>query len=220
MKVSSQKKSSLSKYPLFLGIYLGLVNLNCVNMSASEAFTSNEIVPDILDDAPKELLKVSYTSGINLEIGSELTPTQVKDQPNVEYEGDNDAFYTLLLTDPDAPSRTDPKVREVRHWLVVNIPGNKVSEGETKWSYIGSGPPQGSNLHRYVFLLFKQTNGKQDFDLPTVPNTSRDGRLNTNTRELIKKYNLELVAGNFYQAQFDDYVPILHAQLGGAPKIN
>jgi hypothetical protein len=43
---------------------------------------------------------------------------------------------------------------------------------------------------------------------------------NSHTRELIKKYNLELVAGNFYQAQFDDYVPILQAQLGGPPKIN
>lgn len=75
-------------------------------MSASEAFTTNEIVPDILDDGPKELLRVSYSSGLKLDIGSELTPTQVKDQPNVEYEGDNDAFYTLLLTDPDAPTRT------------------------------------------------------------------------------------------------------------------
>jgi len=36
----------------------------------------------------------------------ELTPTQVKDQPIVESEGDNNAFYTLLLTDPDAPTRT------------------------------------------------------------------------------------------------------------------
>ena len=63
------------------------------------------IVPDILDDPPKELLKISYGSSITLEIGSELTPTQVKDQPNVEFEGDNDAFYSLLLTDPDAPSR-------------------------------------------------------------------------------------------------------------------
>lgn len=114
----------------------------------------------------------------------------------------------------------EPKVREVRHWLVVNIPGNNVDEGETKWSYIGSGPPKGTNLHRYVFLVFKQLNGKQDFDFPTVPNTSRDGRLNTKTRELIKKYNLELVAGNFYQAQYDDYVPILQAQLGGPPKLN
>jgi phosphatidylethanolamine-binding protein len=123
----------------------------------------------------------------------------------------------LFLTDPDAPNRQEPKFREVRHWLVVNIPGSNLSAGEVKWQYIGSGPPSGSGLHRYVFLLFKQENGKQTFDMPTVTNRSRDGRLSTNTRKLISDYNLKLVAGNFYYAQFDDYVPILHAQLGGAP---
>lgn len=28
-------------------------------------------------------------------------------------------------------------------------------------------------------------------------------------------YNLKPIAGNFYQAQFDDYVPILQKQLSG-----
>lgn len=102
--------------------------------------------------------------------------------------------------------------------MVVNISGNDINSGETKWSYIGSGPPAGSGLHRYVFLLFKQLNGKEDFsELPEVPNTSREGRIGTNTRDLMRKFNLEVVAGNFYQAEFDDYVPILHAQLGGPP---
>lgn len=120
-------------------------------------------------------------------------------------------------TDPDAPNREDPKFGEVRHWLVVNIPGNDLSSGEVKFEYIGSGPPSGSGLHRYAFLLFKQLNGKQEFDIATVTNRSREGRLKTKARKLIADYNLKLVAGNFYFAQFDDYVPILHAQLGGAP---
>ena len=34
------------------------------------------------------------------------------------------------MTDPDAPTRTNPKMAEWQHWLVVNIPGNKVEEGE------------------------------------------------------------------------------------------
>ena len=126
-------------------------------------------------------------------------------------------YPSCHFKDPDAPSREDPKFGEVRHWLVVNISGNDLSTGETKWQYIGSGPPSGSGLHRYIFLLFKQTNGKQNFHFPTVTNRSREGRLQTKTRKLIADYNLKLVAGNFYFAQFDDYVPILHAQLGGAP---
>ena len=59
------------------------------------------------------------------------------------------SFFTV---DPDAPSRADPKWGEWRHWLVVNIPGCEVSKGEVLSVYIGSGPPQGTGLHRYVFL--------------------------------------------------------------------
>jgi phosphatidylethanolamine-binding protein (PEBP) family uncharacterized protein len=54
--------------------------------------------------------------------------------------------------DPDAPSRADPEFREWRHWLVVNIPGCDIDKGEVAAAYIGSGPPEGTGLHRYVFL--------------------------------------------------------------------
>lgn len=33
-------------------------------------------------------------------------------------------------------------------------------------------------------------------------------------KNFAEKYKLVLFAGNFYQAQYDDYVPRLHAQLG------
>ena len=56
------------------------------------------------------------------------------------------------LTDPDAPSRSDPKWGEWRHWLVFNIPGNQLGKGDVWWTYIGSGPPKDTGLHRYVFL--------------------------------------------------------------------
>lgn len=50
----------------------------------------------------------------------------------------------FVLTDPDAPSRANPVRREFRHWLVGNIPGDKVDEGETLTEYVGSGPPKGT----------------------------------------------------------------------------
>lgn len=43
---------------------------------------------------------------------------------------------------------------------------------------------------------------------------SRTQRWNSSTLTFVTKYNLgDPIAGNFYQAQYDDYVPILHAQL-------
>lgn len=173
---------------------------------------ANKIVPDVIDVAPKATLQVSYPSGVVVDFGNELTPTQVKDQPTVTWEADDDCYYTLIMTDPDAPSRENPIVGEVRHWYVVNIPGNNVEKGEALFQYIGSGPPKDTGLHRYVFLVFRQS-GLLEFDEKRISNKSRENRLNSKAREFVAKYNLgNPIAGNFYQAQFDDYVPIFREQ--------
>ena len=45
---------------------------------------------------------------------------------------------------------------------------------------------------------------------------SREGRINFSIRNFAVKYNLgQPVAGNLFQAQYDDYVPKLHEQLSG-----
>ncbi|EAT32589.1 AAEL015260-PA [Aedes aegypti] len=119
------------------------------------------------------------------------------------------------MVDPDAPNRQDPKFRSVCHWYVGNISGDKIDQGDHRIAFVGSGPPQGSGLHRYIFLVYKQTDGRVDLsEAPRTSNRSRNNRLNFQHKDYVKKYNLgELVAGNFYRAQFDDYVPTLHAQL-------
>lgn len=122
-------------------------------------------------------------------------------------------IYFHIFKDPDAPT----PFKEVRHWLVVNIQGKNISSGDTICEYIGSGPPKGIGTHRYIFLVFKQLNGKQVFDLPFASKYSREGRLSTKTRKLIADYTLQLIAGNFYSAQYDDYVPLLYEQMGGPP---
>lgn len=139
----------------------------------------------------------------------------MKNKPVVEWEeADPSEFYTLLMTDPDAPSREEPKLREWHHWIVGNIPGNDVAKGEVLSAYVGAGPPKGTGLHRYVFLVFKQPK-KLTFDEPRLTNTSGKGREKFNTKKFIEKYDLGVpVAGNFFQAQYDDYVPTLYKQLG------
>ena len=158
-------------------------------------------------------MQVSYDNDLKVDKGNELTPTQVKHQPKVEWESEDNEFYTLIMTDPDAPSRSEPKFREFRHWLVANIPGNNIEQGDVIAAYVGSGPPKGTGLHRYVFLLYKQP-GKLELDEPRVANNSRQDRPKFKAAKFTEKYNLgSPIAGNFYQAQYDDYVPILHKQL-------
>lgn len=182
--------------------------------SAKLAMEEHCVVPDVISCVPQEVATVCYPSGDSVEQGNVLTPTLVKDQPTITWKADPSALYTLCMTDPDAPSRADPKFREWHHWLVGNIPGCDVSKGDVLSAYIGSGPPQGTGLHRYVFLVYKQS-GKLTFDEKRLPNNSGNGRGGFKIAAFAKKYNLgDPVAGNFYQAEFDDYVPILYKKLG------
>ncbi|CAH0402668.1 unnamed protein product [Chilo suppressalis] len=180
----------------------------------AQAFQASKIVPDVIPTAPEATIELKYPSGAVASQGNELTPTQVKNQPSVSYKADPAAYYTLVFTDPDNYNTTEPVYREWHHWLVGNIPGNKVSQGEVLSGYIGSGPPEGTGIHRYVFILYKQP-GKINFDGTRLTNKSIDGRAAFSTKKFAEKYNLGApVAGNFYRAQFDDYVPQLYKSLG------
>lgn len=50
---------------------------------------------------------------------------QVKNRPtSIAWDGlDSSKLYTLVMTDPDAPSRKDPKYRQVGHrWVTPGHP--------------------------------------------------------------------------------------------------
>ncbi|KAJ8917431.1 hypothetical protein NQ315_005478 [Exocentrus adspersus] len=173
---------------------------NCIKMEA------DGIVPDTVDEAPSAKLTVIYPGGVEVNFGGELTPTQVKDQPEVKWDADPEKYYVLAMVDPDAPSRKDPKFREVNHWLVGNIKGSDVSTGDVIAEYRPSGPPKGTGLHRYIFLVYEQKK-KLTFDEPRTIRTSPSNRKNFSVRKFVNKYDLgKAFAGNFYQAQWDPYV--------------
>lgn len=163
------------------------------------------IVPDVISVVPKETVKVTFAGNVTVDLGNELRPIQVRDIPDVTWNADADTFYSLCLIDPDAPNRKQPIYRHWQHWLVVNIPGTKVGEGETLSEYIGSGPGRDTGLHRYVFLVYKQ-NGKIDFDEKrSSKSCSREERRSFDIREFAVKYQLgNPVAANFYLAQWYD----------------
>lgn len=111
-----------------------------------------------------------YPSGAVVGLGNELTPTQVKDKPQVSWQAEKGAYYTLLFIDLDAPSRKDHTLRDVRHWVVMNIPENSIENGDEVIEFIGSGAPKDTGLHRYVFLVYKQPNGKIQHNEPRSSN--------------------------------------------------
>uniref|UniRef100_A0A915KJB5 Phosphatidylethanolamine-binding protein n=1 Tax=Romanomermis culicivorax TaxID=13658 RepID=A0A915KJB5_ROMCU len=138
---------------------------------------------------------------LSVELGNTLTPTQVKNEPtSIRWRtADPKALYTLIMTDPDAPSRMEPTFREWHHWLVVNITGNDIKAGDTLSEYIGSGPPEKTGLHRYVFLVYQQKGRIADPEHGRLTNTSGEKRGGWKTLKFVEKHGLKgPVAGNFY----------------------
>ncbi|XP_075766952.1 phosphatidylethanolamine-binding protein 4 isoform X3 [Pelodiscus sinensis] len=68
--------------------------------------------------------------------------------------------YVLIMADPDAPSRANPKYRFWRHWVVIDIKGIDLRAGNLKGrvltEYGRPTPPSRSGYHRYQFRLYEQ----------------------------------------------------------------
>lgn len=92
----------MSKYLslVFIALSCAVYQTEASVKEVQNKFASEEIVPDVIADfpEPKTELKISYPSGVKVELGNVLTPTQVKDQPKVEWDAEDGALYTLLMT--------------------------------------------------------------------------------------------------------------------------
>ncbi len=87
-----------------------------------------------------------------------------------------------------------------------------ISQGEVLAEYVGSGPPKGSGLHRYIFLLYEQPK-ELTFDETRLTTKAGIERAKFSRRKFAKKYELgEPIGGNFYQAEWDEYVNKLHRE--------
>ncbi|KAK8283874.1 hypothetical protein V6Z12_D08G122800 [Gossypium hirsutum] len=153
------------------------------------------VIGEVVDNFfPSVKKTVTYNSNKQVANGHELMPALITGRPRVEIGGDDmRPSYTLIMTDPDAPSPSDPYLREHLHWMVTDIPGTTdASFGREVVSYETTKPTVG--IHRYVFVLFKQR-GRQ-----TVrPPSSRDC---FNTRRFSADNGLGLpVAAVYFNAQ-------------------
>lgn len=78
--------------------------INLIGASSDDikkSFTDEEIVPDILDALPAtmEAVNVSYTTtGVAVNLGNALKPSQVREEPKVEFAARAGVVYTLLMT--------------------------------------------------------------------------------------------------------------------------
>lgn len=88
---------------------------------------SDGIIPDVIPTSEKFTPSVLITGIIwpkinkKVVLGDKIKKDWAEDEPEVtlkQKHPDGDALYTVVITDPDAPSRKDPKWAQFRHWVV------------------------------------------------------------------------------------------------------
>ncbi|SCU96565.1 LADA_0H01596g1_1 [Lachancea dasiensis] len=200
-----------------------------VSQVATESLTTHSIIPDVVksqDFKPWGLLAAEYSPSAPVAMGNTLSPeeTQIKPKvhftldPKSEFKVQDADLFTLVITDPDAPSRTEKKWSEYCHYVETDIRlpfeyshntssavpdfvASELASGKPLMDYVGPAPPQGTGKHRYVFLLYKQPGDSSNFtkiaDRPNwgfgIPATGVDKWATEN--------HLQLIAVNFFFAE-------------------
>ncbi|KAG7088966.1 hypothetical protein E1B28_012911 [Marasmius oreades] len=166
--------SYLTLVPLFSLVFAQDTDIRQV----VRAFDAANIPQDLrIRFAPEVLLEVSLpqTSGrtITLHAGVQLPRNATAGPPSFAVRGDaGSGPFVVATVDPDAPTPQDPTAAQIRHFLggnFVNVGGNLRNNTPAISEFLQPTPPAGSDAHRYIFLLFRQS---RQFNTQTEVNSS------------------------------------------------
>ncbi|XP_005170845.3 phosphatidylethanolamine-binding protein 4 isoform X1 [Danio rerio] len=127
-----------------------------------------------------------------------IVPQRMREKISMEWgspevllpHAEEEKKYTLVMVDPDAPSRQNPSRSYWRHWLLVDIKGEALQTGDVRGTelsaYARPTPPKGTGLHRYQILVFEQPEGRTPF-LNREENRSRG---NWDLQAFIQRFGL------------------------------
>ena len=74
------------------------------DMAESVAIAFPEAAARVVDSfVPKSALHISW-DGKEVAEGDETTPTVAQAMPEIRFDGEKDKLYTIIISDPDAPS--------------------------------------------------------------------------------------------------------------------
>uniref|UniRef100_A0A0N5AG78 Phosphatidylethanolamine-binding protein n=1 Tax=Syphacia muris TaxID=451379 RepID=A0A0N5AG78_9BILA len=169
-------------------------------MSVVASFEIHRITPDIVPVAPIKPLSIVFDERISIMRGKTFPPTLVKSVPSVSWDPEYSSYYTLMMIDPDVPSRANPDYRQELHWLIVNIPAEDVAAGEVIAPYKPASPLPKTGLHRYIFLLYQQKR-----KLSGIRPFGYEERNSFKATKFAAEYGLgDPIAGNFYQCEYEE----------------
>lgn len=147
-----------------------------IDFSLRDVIDVSALLSDISMHSPIIALDIVYSHDWRVENGNELHINNIESEPTVSFispsEGGrvnsnactsniDSSLYTLVLCDPDYPSKVNPVDREYLLWVVVNIRNGDIQTGShiLPYSTVSSNRAVTSSsggVHRCIFCLYKQ----------------------------------------------------------------
>ncbi|KAK8046685.1 PEBP-like protein [Apiospora saccharicola] len=188
-----------------------------------EELKEAEIIPTVIDDfLPPFLLDAEWSSSDYATLGNTLKVKELQHEPHITLSEVSESsaslcgskmIYIVTMTDPDAPSRDNPKWSEFCHFIASGLTlSTSADEACSRVQfadlqeivpYKPPGPPPKTGKHRYVFLAFAPINGTTDPLHVSKPEDRQHwgaGKEGYGVRDWAKANGLKPVAANFIYA--------------------
>ncbi|GAA5968303.1 hypothetical protein JCM21900_001165 [Sporobolomyces salmonicolor] len=149
---------------------------------------------------PRVYLEAEFPeSNVTVHFGNEVAIEDAQAPPVVDFTA-KPVLYTLLVLDPDAPSRSTPYWSPFLHYA---LPGLKPKHGKVEMTsdalveWTPPAPPAGSGPHRYVYLLYLQPTLSVSLPASRPSINTTEDRMGFPHEDFIKENKLKLVGANY-----------------------
>ncbi|KAI8476898.1 MAG: phosphatidylethanolamine-binding protein [Monoraphidium minutum] len=147
-KIRADAPTSISSYPDLIP-------------DSAVVFAASKLVPEVGDTVA---LDVSLAGGKAITNGTLVSGRELLEEPRVKFSRSRpEDIYSLVMVDPDFPTPSAPKLKDVLLWMVTNIKGGALEGADFPVEYMPEEPGQG--VHRLAFLVYRQP-GYQNIEPP------------------------------------------------------
>ena len=210
--------------------------LNNAILTTESVAYQPELWPQIINPAAELDIQYLNRNQINISIshGTRIAASNVGNHPKIsinvtnnnnsrngDFISSKNMFYTLIMFDLDRKydnsQISDQPFHGYLHWAVINVNANNCEKssifGEEVVPYEPPVPPIRSGLHRYIFLLFRQSDYLDDNQIQLFA-TDLIRRERFPYFEFAHIMNLGVPVGinGFYSAWEPDYCDQVHKQ--------
>lgn len=164
-----------------------------------EEFKQSGLYPEFLPELPRGLVNINFGFHGCVHMGSYLYPDQTTKQPSrLTFPSNSTHYYTLVLVDVESKNL---------HWMVVNIPGGKVNQGNVIAEFQPPSSQFSAGTHHYAAVALVQSDailyGLDQYSAGYCDFTKRGS---FNLKSLMASFNLNIVAGNYFKMEHDHKV--------------